>query len=132
MIEVFLESDCHAKHPPPTSRKATLKDTQPLGSSFEQIDIGAKGFYMAFDKSCEKILVMFGARLKLIYRNTSGDYVDKAMCWNIEKYSSVNPQEIPRDARPKNYEQWFLSNPHPGWPPWAEAGVYHWRIWIEQ
>jgi len=59
---------------------------------------------------------MFGAGLKLIYGDKIGDYVEKAMCWNIEEYASVNPQEIPKDVRHKDYEEWLLSNPHLCWP----------------
>jgi hypothetical protein len=132
MIEVFFQIDSHGERAPPTSRKATLEDTQALGSSFEQIDIGDKGFYVALDKNYEKIFVMFGAGLKLIYGDKIGEYVEKAMSWNIEEYASVNPPAIPKNIRHKDYEEWLLSNPHLCWPPWARAGVYHWGIWMEQ
>ena len=103
-----------------------------LGSSFEKIDVGEKGFYVALDKNYEKIFVMFGAGLKLVYGEKIGNYVEKAMCWNIEEYASVNPPEMPKDSRHKEYEEWLLSNPHLCWPPWARAGVYHWGIWMER
>jgi len=32
------------------------------------------------DENYEKILVMFGAGLKLVYRKQIGNYVEKAMC----------------------------------------------------
>ncbi|PUU82484.1 hypothetical protein B9Z19DRAFT_1120697 [Tuber borchii] len=111
-VEVFFQIDSYGEPATPTSRKATLADTQALGSSFEQIDIGDKGFYMGLDKNYEKIFVMFGAELKFIYGDKIGDYVEKAMIWNIKKYLSVNPQSIPKDTRHKDYAEWLLSNPH--------------------
>ena len=51
IIEVFVEIDCHVKYAPPASSKATLEDTQALGSSFQPIDVGVKGFYVALDKN---------------------------------------------------------------------------------
>ena len=87
---------------------------------------------MALDGNYEKIFVMFGAGLKLVYGEQIGNYVEKAMCWNIEEYASINPPEMPRDSRHKEYEEWLLSNPHLCWPPWARAGVYHWGIWMER
>ncbi|PUU81056.1 hypothetical protein B9Z19DRAFT_1063006 [Tuber borchii] len=131
-IEVFFQIDSHGERARPTSRKATIEDTQALGSSFEQIDIGDKGFYVALDKNYQKIFVMFGAGLKLIYGDKIGEYVEKAMGWNIEEYASVNLPVIPKDTRHKDYEEWLLSNPHLCWPPWTRAGVYHWEIWMEQ
>lgn len=73
MIEVCFEINCHAKRTPPTSRKATLDDTQALDSSFEQIDVGEQGFYVALDKNYKMIFVMFGARLKMVYRYHKSD-----------------------------------------------------------
>ncbi|PUU82146.1 hypothetical protein B9Z19DRAFT_1121178 [Tuber borchii] len=72
-IEVFFQIDSHGERVPPTSCKATLEDTQALGSSFEQNDIGHKGFHVALNKNYEKIFVMFGGGLKLIYGNQIGD-----------------------------------------------------------
>ncbi|PUU72978.1 hypothetical protein B9Z19DRAFT_1136207 [Tuber borchii] len=118
-VEVFFQIDSHGERAPPTSHKATLKDTQALGSSFEQIDIGDKGFYVALDKNYEKIFIMFGARLKLIYGDKIREYVQKAMSWNIEEYASVNAPAIPKDTWHKDYEEWLLSNLHLCWPPWA-------------
>ena len=54
--------------------------TQALGSSFEQLDLGKKGFYVTMNKNYEKIFEIFGAGLKLIYRDKIEDYVEKAMC----------------------------------------------------
>ncbi|PUU80002.1 hypothetical protein B9Z19DRAFT_1063801 [Tuber borchii] len=89
MIEVFFQIDSHGEHAPPTSHKATLEDTQALGSSFEQIDIGDKGFNVALDKNYKKIFVMFGAGLKLIYEDKIGGYVEKAIVWKNEEYASA-------------------------------------------
>ena len=87
---------------------------------------------MALDGNYEKIFVMFGAGLKLVYREQIGNSVEKAMCWNIEEYTSINPPEMLKDSRHKEYEEWLLSNPHLCWPPWARAGVYHWGIWMKR
>ncbi|PUU76134.1 hypothetical protein B9Z19DRAFT_1130175 [Tuber borchii] len=59
--------------------EATLEDTKGLGYGFEQIDTDDKGFYVALDKKSERIFVMFGAGLKLIYRDNIREYVEKAM-----------------------------------------------------
>ncbi|PUU72495.1 hypothetical protein B9Z19DRAFT_1137417 [Tuber borchii] len=107
MVEVFFQIHSYGERAPPISRKATLEDTQALGSNFEQIDIRYKRFYIR-------------------------DYVEKSMSWNMEEYASVNPPAIPKDPRHKDYEEWLLSHPHLCWPPWAWAGVYHWGIWMEQ
>ena len=87
---------------------------------------------MALDGNYEKIFVIFGAGLKLFYEGQIGNYVEKAMCWNIEEYASINPPEITKHSRHKEYKEWLLSNSHLSWPPWARAGVYHWGIWMEQ
>ncbi|PUU80228.1 hypothetical protein B9Z19DRAFT_1123951 [Tuber borchii] len=125
-IEVFFQIDSHGERAPPTSGKATLEDTKALDSSFEQIDICDKGFYVALDKNYEKIVVMFGAGLRLIYGDKIGEYMEKVMSWKIEEYTSVNVPAILKDTRHKDYEKWLLSNPHLCWPPWAH--VTHMRI----
>ncbi|KAG0640084.1 hypothetical protein HOY80DRAFT_1043022 [Tuber brumale] len=104
-IEVFFKIDCYGNLAPPTLATRTLEDTEVLGSSFDQIDVGQSGFYVALDRNYEKIFVMFGAGLKLIYGKKIGDYVEKAMCWNIEEYASTNPPEIPKDSWHKEYEE---------------------------
>ncbi|PUU82582.1 hypothetical protein B9Z19DRAFT_1061686 [Tuber borchii] len=104
-IDVFFQIDSHGERATPTSYKATLEDTQALGSSFEQIDIGDKGFYVALDKNYDKIFVVFGAGLKMIYGDKIGEYVEKTMIWNIEEYASVNPAAIPKDTWHKDYEE---------------------------
>ncbi|PUU82448.1 hypothetical protein B9Z19DRAFT_1061825 [Tuber borchii] len=76
-IEVFFQIDSHGERAPPTSRKATLEDTQALSFSFEQIDIGDEGFYVALAKNYEKIFVLFDVGLKLIYRDKIGDVTTK-------------------------------------------------------
>ena len=68
----------------------------------------------------------------MVYGNKVGEYLNEAICWNIEEYAQIQPPTIPRDSRDKEYEEWRLSNPHLCWPPWARAGVYHWGIWMEQ
>ncbi|RPA91296.1 hypothetical protein L873DRAFT_1848347 [Choiromyces venosus 120613-1] len=128
---VFGSYDTQGKWAP-TSAKGTLEDTEVLGSSFEQIDVGERGFYVALDKNYIKIFVVFGTGLKLIYGDQVGEYIEKAMCWNIEEYNSVNPPEIPKDIQHKEYEKWLLSNPHLCWAPWSRAGVYHWGVWMER
>jgi len=132
MIEVFFEIDSQGKRPPCTSRTATLEQTEALGSQFEQIDVLERGFYVALDKNYEKIFVVFGSGLRLVYGDEIGDYVCKGLCWNIEEYASINPPTIPEDSQHEEYEKWLLSNPHLCWPPWARAGVYHWGIWMER
>jgi len=49
------------------------------------------------DENYEKISVIFGGGLKLVYVEQIKDYMEKAMCWNIEEYTSINPPEIPQD-----------------------------------
>ncbi|PUU76142.1 hypothetical protein B9Z19DRAFT_1066872 [Tuber borchii] len=114
-IEAII--DAGGERAPPISRQATLEDTKALGSSFDQIDIGDKGFYVALDKNNEGLFVIFGARLKLIYGDKFGEYVEKAMGWNIKEYASVNQPAIPKDIQHKDYEEWLRSNPHLCWPP---------------
>lgn len=46
---------------------------------------------------------MFGVGLKLIYEDKIGDYVEKAMCWKIKEFGSVNPPDIPKDTQHKEY-----------------------------
>ncbi|PUU79860.1 hypothetical protein B9Z19DRAFT_1124577 [Tuber borchii] len=99
--EEFFQIDSHGEHAPRTSCKVTLEDTQALGSSFEQIHIGDKGFHVALDKNYEMIFVTFGAGLKLIYRDKIREYVEKAMSWYIEEYASVNLPVIPKDTQYK-------------------------------
>ncbi|PUU72494.1 hypothetical protein B9Z19DRAFT_1137416 [Tuber borchii] len=112
--EVFFLIDSDRERAPPTSSKATLEDTQALGSSFEQIDIRDKGLYVALDKNNEKIFVMFGAWLKLIYEEKIREYVEKAMSWNMQGYASVNPPTIPKYTWHNDYKEWLLSNLHLG------------------
>ncbi|PUU72193.1 hypothetical protein B9Z19DRAFT_1138803 [Tuber borchii] len=107
-VEVFFQIDYYGERAPLTSRKATLKNTQALGS------------------------IMFGAGLKLNYGDKIREYVEKTMSWNIEEDALVNPPAIPKDTQHKDYEEWLLANLHPCWPPWARTGLYYWGIWMEQ
>jgi len=109
-----------------------MNDAQRLAKDFESIDVKAKEFYVALDKNLKKIFVLFGWGLKWVYGNKVGEYLNEAICWNIEEYAQIQPPTIPRDSRHKEYEEWLLSNPHLCWPPWARAGVYNLGIWMEQ
>ncbi|KAG0123702.1 hypothetical protein HOY82DRAFT_618874 [Tuber indicum] len=131
-IEVFLTVDRKAPRPKLSIPNATLQETESLGETFERIDIGDCGFYVALDKNLEKIFVLFGTGLKLIYGDTIGQYITEALCWNVEEYAELSPRALPKDRRHKEYENWLLANPHLCWPPWARAGVYHWGLWMEQ
>ncbi|PUU82643.1 hypothetical protein B9Z19DRAFT_1120408 [Tuber borchii] len=117
-IEVFFQIESNGERAPPTSRKATLEDIKALGCTL--------------DKNYEKIFVMFGVRLQLIYGEKIEEYMEKALRWNIKEYASGNPPAIPMDTRHKNCVEWLLSSLHLCWPPWAQGSIYYWGIWMEQ
>ncbi|KAG0634627.1 hypothetical protein HOY80DRAFT_1059561 [Tuber brumale] len=79
-IEVFFGIDSYRKRIPPIPAMGTLQDTEAFGSGFDRIDVGKNGFHVALDSNYEKIFVMFGAGLKLVYGEEIGDYVKKATC----------------------------------------------------
>ncbi|PUU80011.1 hypothetical protein B9Z19DRAFT_1124260 [Tuber borchii] len=65
-VEVFFQNDSYGEWAPPTSRKITLEETQ-----------------------AEMIFVIVAAGLNMIYRDEIGEYVGKAMGWNIVRYASI-------------------------------------------
>ena len=64
----IFKINCHKNSTSYTFHKATCKDSQALESSFEQLDVGEKRFYVTLDKNYKKISVIFGTGLKLIDR----------------------------------------------------------------
>ncbi|KAG0639473.1 hypothetical protein HOY80DRAFT_1044948 [Tuber brumale] len=118
-IEVFFGINSYGKRTPPTPAMGTLQDTEALGSGFDRIHVGKNRFYVTLDSNYEKIFVIFGAGLKLVYREEIGDYVEKAIYWNIEEYASINLPEMLKYSQPKEFEEWLLSNPLHYLPSWA-------------
>jgi len=68
------------KHASLTTTTCTLGDKISLGTTFKYIKVEGKGLYVTLDVNYEKLFVICGEGLKLVYWEQIGDYVEEAMC----------------------------------------------------